>query len=276
MNGDDGAGPGLEHLPGERPSGGEARRVGPTDVQLDPQPGGQRQPDVGQRPEPGLCLLPVQLHLDGLALVLVGGRLGAQRETVVRRYSTLAGVCFAVVALSGVVNAALRLGTFSALATTYGLLVVGKVIALGLLGVAGVLHRRRVIPRLGTERSAFARLAAVELIVMGATVGLAVALSRSAPPVPETAGEDDRIATLLGYPEPAPFTLGRYLTAFSPDLLWLVVAFGMLAFYVAGVVRMARRGDRWPHRVRLPPQARRRTVERPPARTSATRTSPTR
>ncbi|RYZ31466.1 MAG: cytochrome c oxidase assembly protein, partial [Propionibacteriaceae bacterium] len=120
-----------------------------------------------------------------------------------------------------------------------------------LLGVAGLLHRRRVIPRLATERSAFARLAAVELVVMGATVGLAVALSRSATPVPETAGAaagDDagRIATLLGYPEPAPFTLGRYLTAFSPDLLWLVVAFGMLALYGAGVVRMARRGDRWP------------------------------
>ena len=198
-----------------------------------------------------LHLLGAVLWAGGLlALVLVGGRLGTQRETVVRRYSTLAGVCFAVVALSGVVNAALRLGTFGALATPYGLLVVGKVVALGLLGVAGVLHRRRVVPRLGTQRSAFARLAAVELVVMGATVGLAVALSRSAPPVPETAGEvagdAGRIASLLGYPEPAPFTLGRYLTAFSPDLLWLVVAFGMLALYGAGVVRMARRGDRWP------------------------------
>ena len=194
-----------------------------------------------------LHLLGAVLWVGGLlALVLVGGRLGAQREAVVRRYSTLAGVCFAVVAVSGVINAALRLGTFGALATPYGLLVVGKVVALGLLGGAGFLHRRRVIPRLGTDRSAFARLAAVELVVMGATVGLAVALSRSAPPVPDTAGADDRIASLLGYPEPAPFTLGRYLTAFSPDLLWLVVAFAMLALYGAGAVRMARRGDRWP------------------------------
>ena len=195
-----------------------------------------------------LHLLGAVLWVGGLAaLVLVGSRLGAQRDAVVRRYSTLAGVCFVVVALSGVVNAALRLGSLAGLTTTYGLLVVGKVVALGLLGVAGLVHRRRVIPRLATERTAFARLAAVELIVMGATVGLAVALSRSAPPVPETtAAGDERIASLLGYPEPAPFTLGRYLTAFSPDLLWLVVAAGMLGLYGAGVVRLVRRGDRWP------------------------------
>jgi len=198
-----------------------------------------------------LHLVSAVLWVGGLAaLVLVSGRLGAQRDTVVRRYSTLAGVCFVVVAFSGVINAALRLGSFAALGTPYGLLVIGKVVALGLLGVAGLLHRRRVIPRLATDRSAFARLAAVELVVMGATVGLAVALSRSAPPVPEAAagaqGTDDRVASLLGYPEPAPFTLGRYLTAFSPDLLWLVVAAAMLGLYGLGVVRMHRRGDRWP------------------------------
>jgi cytochrome c oxidase assembly factor CtaG/putative copper export protein len=194
-----------------------------------------------------LHLVSAVLWVGGLgALVLVAGRLGAQRDAVVRRYSTLAGVCFVVVAFSGVINAALRLGSFGALATPYGLLVIGKVVALGLLGVAGLLHRRRVIPRLATDRSAFARLAGVELVVMGATVGLAVALSRSAPPVPETPADDETIASLLGYPEPAPFTLGRYLTAFSPDLLWLVVAAAMLGLYGIGVVRMHRRGDRWP------------------------------
>ena len=198
-----------------------------------------------------LHLVGAVLWVGGLiALVLVGRRLGAQRDTVVRRYSTLAGACFALVALSGVVNAALRLGSIDALGTAYGFLVLGKVLALGLLGVAGWAHRRRALPRLGSDPSAFARIAAVELVVMGATVGLAVALSRSSTPVPETdtapASEAERIGTLLGHPAPPPFTVERYLTVFSPDILWLVVALAMLGLYIAGVVRLARRGDRWP------------------------------
>ncbi len=197
-----------------------------------------------------LHLLGAVLWVGGLvALVLTAGRLGDQRDAVVRRYSTLAGACFALVALSGVVNAALRLGSVAGLATTYGLLVVAKVVALGLLGVAGLVHRRRTIPHLGTRAGAFARLAVGEVVVMGATVGLAVALSRSAPPVPDTVAPDteaERVAALLSYPEPPPFTVGRYFTAFYPDILWLVVAAAMLGLYVAGVVRLVRRGDRWP------------------------------
>jgi len=190
------------------------------------------------------------LWVGGLvALVLVGARLGDQRETVVRRYSTLALACFVLVSFSGVVNAALRVGSFAGLATPYGLLVIGKVVALSLLGIAGYLHRRRTIPRLGSDRSAFARLAGVEVVVMGATVGLAVALSRSAPPVPDVTEPNtdaDRVASLLGYPAPAPFTVGRYFTAFYPELLWLVVAVVLLGLYAAGALRLHRRGDRWP------------------------------
>ena len=197
-----------------------------------------------------LHLVGAVLWVGGLgALVLVGARLGDQREAVVRRYSTLALACFVLVAVSGVVNAALRVGSFAGLATSYGFLVIGKVVALTLLGVGGYLHRRRTIPRLGHDRTAFARLAAVELVVMGATVGLAVALSRSAPPVPdsvEPTSAADRVASLLGYPAPPPFTVGRYVTAFYPELLWLVVAALMLGLYGAGVVRLLRRGDRWP------------------------------
>jgi cytochrome c oxidase assembly factor CtaG/putative copper export protein len=192
-----------------------------------------------------LHLLGVCLWTGGLgALVLTGRRLGAQLPTVAARYSTLALWCFVVVALSGLVNAALRLGSLDQLATSYGLLVVGKVVGLGLLGVAGWQHRRVTLRRLTTDGRGFARLAAVELLVMGATTGLAVALSRSAPPVPEVGS--DPVAALLGYPLPPPVTVARYLTAFHPETLWLAVAALMVGLYTAGVVRMARRGDQWP------------------------------
>ena len=192
-----------------------------------------------------LHLLGVCLWVGGLAaLLLTGGRLGTQLPVVARRYSTLAGWCFVVVAASGLLNAALRIGDLSNLATTYGLLVVGKAVALALLGVAGFLHRRVTLRQVSSGGRWFARLAAVELVVMSATMGLAVALSRSAPPLPETGG--DPVEALLGYPVPAPVTAVRYLTAFQPEALWLAVAAVMIALYAGGVVKMVRRGDQWP------------------------------
>ena len=192
-----------------------------------------------------LHLLGVCLWVGGLAaLVLTGRRLGSQLPTVARRYSTLALWCFVVVGVSGVVNAALRLGSFDQLGSTYGLLVVGKVLGLVLLGVAGWQHRRVTLRRMSTDGRGFARLAVVELLVMSATMGLAVALSRSAPPVPETGG--DPVAALLGYPLPPPLSFASYFTAFEPEILWLAVVAAMLGLYAGGVVRLLRRGDRWP------------------------------
>jgi putative copper resistance protein D len=192
-----------------------------------------------------LHLLAVCCWVGGLmALLLVSGRLGDQLSTVVRRYSTLALWCFVVVAGSGVVNAALRLGAWSNLSTYYGLLVVGKAVGLTLLGVAGWAHRRSLIGRLEQEPRLFTRLATVEVLVMAATMGLAVALSRSAPPIPTV--EPDPVAVLLGYPAPPPLTLQRYFTTFYPETLWLAVAAVALGLYAAGVVRLRRRHDGWP------------------------------
>lgn len=192
-----------------------------------------------------LHLLGVCVWVGGLAaLFLMRGRLGDQLPTVAARYSTLAGWCFVVVALSGLLNAALRLGSLANLATTYGLLVIGKAVALGLLGLAGFAHRRWTLRRIAEDGRWFARLAGVELVVMGAAIGLAVALSRSAPPVPELS--DDPVAALLSYPMPPPVTAVRYLTAFHAETLWVAVAVVMVGLYLAGVVKLRRRGDRWP------------------------------
>jgi len=192
-----------------------------------------------------LHLVGVTVWVGGLAaLLLVSGRLGAQRNTVIRRYSTLAGWCFLLVAVSGLINAGLRLGSLSALGTSYGLLIVGKAVALGLLGVAGLLHRRLTIGQLEARPRLFVRLAVVETLVMGVTMGLAVALSRSAPPIDET--DFDPASILLGFPAPPPVTVGRYLTAFYPETLWIAVVCVIGGLYAAGVVRLHRRGDRWP------------------------------
>ena len=81
-------------------------------------------------------------QLGGGFPTLVACPTGAVASPTVRRWSTIALWCFCAVALSGVVAATTRLGTWSDLTAPYGILVVVKAIALLTLGVAGWLHRR--------------------------------------------------------------------------------------------------------------------------------------
>ncbi|MGZ4636519.1 cytochrome c oxidase assembly protein [Oryzihumus sp.] len=200
----------------------------------------------------GAHLVGAVLWVGGLlGLVVLRPLLGRALPVSVRRYSTLAGWCFATVAVSGALNAWLRVGSLSGLASTYGALVIGKTVALVLLGLAGWQQRRRVIGRLGADPAAtglFARLALGELVVMGAAFGLATALSRSAPPVPQTAeGKLSPALSLTGYPAPPmPVAPDAWLTVWRVEWLWLSLALVAVGLYLAGVVRLRRRGDRWP------------------------------
>ncbi|MGH3094553.1 MAG: copper resistance D family protein [Streptosporangiales bacterium] len=120
---------------------------------------------------------------------LAGVSLAARQQDVplpetARRFSALALWCAGAVGASGAVNAWLRLGSLDQMVgSSYGLLVLCKVFALVLLCTAGYVHRQRTLPQLDTRRRPFVRLAAVEVAVMAATLGLAVALSRTPTPV---------------------------------------------------------------------------------------------
>lgn len=50
----------------------------------------------------------------------------------------------------------------------------------------------------------------------------------------------------LGYEVEVPATLGRLAGLGRPNLLWVLLAVGVIAAYVAGVVRVHRAGGRWP------------------------------
>ncbi|TQJ49027.1 bifunctional copper resistance protein CopD/cytochrome c oxidase assembly protein [Phycicoccus sp. SLBN-51] len=185
-----------------------------------------------------------------LALAVMRPRLGDDLGVTVQRFSAVALWCFVAVALSGVQSAWIRLGSLGGLATAYGLLVIAKVTALVLLGYAGWRHRRTMAHRLradGGDAAAFLRLVLGELVVMGVAVGVAVALARSAPPVPDTAMAEPSPAELLtGYPAPGPLTPAAWFTTWRVDWLWLTVALVMAGVYVAGWLRLRRRGDAWP------------------------------
>jgi putative copper resistance protein D len=207
-----------------------------------------------------------------LALIVLRRPLGDALGVVARRYSRVALWCFVTLGVSGVMSATTRLGSWSDLATPYGVLVLVKVLAFAALGVAGAWHRRITLDRIDATSAAsasagvtsaasatsstsstggprgrlFVRLAVAESLVMALAFGVATALARSEPPVPETVADPSAALSLTGYPVPPAPTALSWLTAWRVE--WLFLATGLLAIglYVAGVVRLRRRGDAWP------------------------------
>ncbi len=208
----------------------------------------------------GLHLVFAAVWLGGLLTIIVlrnqldRGRIGV----VIARYSSVAMVCFIVVAATGYVSAELRIGTWERLLSPYGILVLVKVVALVALGGFGVLQRRFLVARMqrgarqGDPRSRtwFWWLVVAELGFMGLASGVATALARTATPVAQIVATEIPTSTpaqiLTGELLPPELTFGRYFTEWRFDLAWvLFCAFGIF-FYLAGVARLRRRGDKWP------------------------------
>jgi len=204
----------------------------------------------------GLHVLGVAVWIGGLmALVATARRLGPEMPVVARRFSTLAGVGFALVVVSGVLNASLRVaGLGDLLGTGYGRLVLVKTVASVVLGVAGYLHRRSLLATLDARvaagdrvRGPFWRLVAGEVVLVGGVFGVAAALSLTPPPVPQELPPAPTPAEYLtGEVLPEPFRPSSVLTQWQPDVLWLGVAIALALAYVRGVLALRRRGDRWP------------------------------
>ncbi|WP_218003781.1 cytochrome c oxidase assembly protein [Herbiconiux solani] len=199
----------------------------------------------------GLHVIFAAAWLGGLVVIAILSRqLDTERLVhAISRYSSVALVCFVVVAASGYVSAELRIGSLDRLATPYGLLVLVKVGALIALGLFGALHRRFVIRKLaGTgQRRHFWWLVVAELGFMGIASGFAAALARTATPVPETPPAAPTAAQILtDSPLPPELTVENFLTQWNFDLIWVLVCAFAIFFYLAGVVRLHRRGDRWP------------------------------
>ncbi|VII98849.1 Copper resistance protein CopD / Cytochrome c oxidase caa3-type assembly factor CtaG_BS (unrelated to Cox11-CtaG family) [Arthrobacter sp. DR-2P] len=159
----------------------------------------------------------------------------AAAQTVLRRFSVLAGLSFALVVTAGTASALYRLGSIDGLLSAYGALLLSKTAATLFLGLLGLIHRYRVIPALavpGLLPRLLWRVLAVELLIMGAVMGLAVALARSPSPVPlEPDPEATPAQILTGYLLPPEPDASAWFIQWRPDWLWITAALLAALFY---------------------------------------------
>ncbi len=192
-----------------------------------------------------------------VVLVVVSGALGGITSQVLKRFSALAIFAFAGVAGSGVINAAIRITNWHDLFySTYGQLILAKTAATLVLGVIGYMHREWIIPRLSggekkqgttSARRLLWQLIFVELLIMGAVSGIAVGLSRSAPPQSRELAQEvlSPAQVLTGYPLPPELDFARWFTEWRMDWLWVAFAALAGAAYIAGLLKLRKRGDKW-------------------------------
>ncbi|WP_202931732.1 cytochrome c oxidase assembly protein [Kocuria marina] len=214
----------------------------------------------------GLHLLGVCLWVGGLLVLIwagpllsreftVSGRGGSSHTepllaVVLRRYSVVALGCYLLVLLSGIINAAVRIGTWEQLTSSYGILALTKLVLTILLALAGFAHRQWLIPGVADgSRSRAAtlwRVLVVEVVLMGLLMGIATALSRTAPPVPEELAPDASPARILTWyelpPEP---TFSRWFTLWRLDWFWVAVVVFLAVVYLWAAIKVWRRGDSW-------------------------------
>ena len=169
---------------------------------------------------------------------------------VLRRYSAVALGCYVLVLLSGIVNAAVRIGSWDQLTSSYGVIALSKLGLTVLLAAAGFAHRQWLIPGVAdgsrSRTASLWRVIVVEVVLMGLLMGIATALSRTAPPVPEELEPDASPARILTWyelpPEP---TLGNWFTLWRWDWFWVAVVAFFAVVYLWAAVKVWRRGDTW-------------------------------
>jgi cytochrome c oxidase assembly factor CtaG/putative copper export protein len=194
-------------------------------------------------------LVAASLWVGGLVALMMYARRferGPAMTVAATRFSAVALVCWIAMAVSGVINAWVRVPVSVVFDSPYGWLVIAKIVALVLLGAFGYVHRQysvRAIQEGGTSRL-LVRLAAVEVLVMFLTIGIAVALARTPPPPLEYL--PGQVELELGYPIDAPPTLLNLLTAWRFDLIFGTLAIVMAVLYLMGVSKLLARGDKWP------------------------------
>lgn len=132
-----------------------------------------------------LHVLGVGIWIGGLGALLMAirGQPGADKARAVRRFSTWASVALAVVAATGLLRALSEVQTLDALfGTSFGIVVVLKSLALGLLALLGAANRFINVPAAVRTLRGLRRVGSVELVVGASVLAATGLLANLAPP----------------------------------------------------------------------------------------------
>lgn len=188
----------------------------------------------------------VSMWVGGLVATIVAMAAGADRGTLLRRYSSIALLSISIVTITGIASAAVRIGSWDKLVSAYGIVVLLKVVVTAVLVLLGIRWRRSLIPAIA-EAKGVVSFAVLETALLLFVIGLATGLARTATPVStELGGELTPAEILTGREVPEPWTWTTAFTEWRVDLIWALFAVFTTIFYVWGAIRLHRRGDDWP------------------------------
>ena len=128
----------------------------------------------------------VGVWLGGLGALLAGirGTPGAEKGRAVRRFSAAAGIALGVVAGTGIVRAAVEIGSWGRVtSTTFGQLVLLKLLLVAVLAALGALNRYRHVGASSRVLTGLRRVGGTELAVGSLAVLVTAALVNVTPPV---------------------------------------------------------------------------------------------
>ena len=160
----------------------------------------------------------------------------SDREIARKRFTPLALWCVSAIALTGVVNAFIRIESFANIRSDYGVLVILKTgIFIFVLALAAYSRKK-----LGEQN--FTKQLIQELILLTTVLILGVFLGQGEPPAHSSAD----VVEAIGIKMPESPTLSRLLFEYEPDGLFLALLILAVALYVKGVMILSKRGDKWP------------------------------
>ncbi len=160
----------------------------------------------------------------------------SDREIARKRFTPLALWCVSAIALTGVVNAFIRIESFANIRSDYGVLVILKTgIFIFVLALAAYSRKK-----LGEQN--FTKQLIQELILLTTVLVLGVFLGQGEPPAHSSAD----VVEAIGIKMPESPTLSRLLFEYEPDGLFLALLILAVALYVKGVMILSKRGDKWP------------------------------